>query len=75
MPKEFFINLLLSRVSRSFPIFSFFILAFHLESETGQPLITKDLETMVNQSKNFPSFNDVLDTVEKANDKYKLHLK
>ncbi len=29
---------------------------------------------MVNQSKNFPSFSDVLDTVEKSNDKYKLNL-
>jgi len=44
------------------------------ESETGNPLINKDLEEMVNQSKNFPSFNDVLNTVEKANDKYKLYL-
>jgi hypothetical protein len=30
---------------------------------------------MVNQSKNFPSFSDVLETVEKANNKYKLNLK
>ena len=29
---------------------------------------------MINQSKNFPSFSDVLNKVEKANDKYKLHL-
>lgn len=29
---------------------------------------------MVNQSKNFPCFNDVLDIVEKSNDKYKLNL-
>jgi hypothetical protein len=29
---------------------------------------------MVNQSKNFPCFNDVLDIVEKANKKYKLNL-
>jgi hypothetical protein len=51
---------------------SFFIL---LESETGHPLINKDLQEMVNQSKHFPSFSDVLDTVEKANEKYILHLK
>ncbi|CAF4718362.1 unnamed protein product, partial [Rotaria magnacalcarata] len=29
---------------------------------------------MVNRTKFLPSFNDVLDTVEKTNDKYKLNL-
>ncbi|UJR10103.1 hypothetical protein I4U23_014325 [Adineta vaga] len=43
-------------------------------SESDHPLITKDLEAMVNQSKHFPSFSDVLETVEKANEKYQLHL-
>ncbi|CAF1017939.1 unnamed protein product [Rotaria sordida] len=44
------------------------------ESDIGHTLIQKDLQEMVNQSKHFPSFSDVLDTVEKANNKYKLNL-
>ncbi|CAF1503288.1 unnamed protein product [Adineta steineri] len=43
-------------------------------SEIGHPLVNEDLQNMVNQSKHFPSFNDVLETVEKANEKYKLNL-
>ncbi|CAF0861897.1 unnamed protein product [Adineta ricciae] len=41
---------------------------------SDHPLITRDLEDMVNQSKHFPSFSDVLSTVESANTKYQLHL-
>ncbi|CAF4484383.1 unnamed protein product [Rotaria socialis] len=44
------------------------------ESEIGHPLINKNLEEMVNQAKHFPSFSDILDTVEKVNDKHKLNL-
>ncbi|CAF1296450.1 unnamed protein product [Adineta steineri] len=43
-------------------------------SEIGHPLVNEDLQNMVNQSKHFPSFNDVLETVEKANEKHKLNL-
>ncbi|CAF0970152.1 unnamed protein product [Rotaria sp. Silwood1] len=43
------------------------------ESDIGHSLIQKDLQEMVNQSKHFPSFSDVLDTVEKAINKYKLN--
>ncbi|CAF0747370.1 unnamed protein product [Adineta ricciae] len=43
-------------------------------ASSDHPLITKDLEDMVNQSKHFPSFSDVLSTVESANTKYQLHL-
>jgi hypothetical protein len=62
-------------VSLAFIFFFFFILGCILELETGHPLINNDLQEMVNQSKNFPSFSDVLETVEKANNKYKLNLK
>ncbi|CAF3528269.1 unnamed protein product [Rotaria sordida] len=44
------------------------------ESEIDYPLINKALEDMVNRTKYLPSFNDVLNTVEKTNDKYKLDL-
>ncbi|CAM4795239.1 unnamed protein product [Rotaria magnacalcarata] len=44
------------------------------ELEIDNPLINKALEDMVNRTKFLPSFNDVLDTVEKTNDKYKLNL-
>ncbi|CAF2650534.1 unnamed protein product [Rotaria sp. Silwood2] len=44
------------------------------ESEIDHPLINKALEDMVNRTKYLPSFTDVLDTVEKTNDKYKLNL-
>ncbi|CAF3637111.1 unnamed protein product [Rotaria sordida] len=43
-------------------------------SEIDHPLINKALEDMVNRTKYLPSFNDVLNTVEKTNDKYKLNL-
>lgn len=53
-------------------LFSFYFIS---EFDIGHPLISKDLEDMVNQSKHFPSFSDVLDAVGKSNDKHKLKLK
>ncbi|CAF4201986.1 unnamed protein product [Rotaria socialis] len=44
------------------------------ELEIDSPFLNKALEDMVNRTKFLPSFNDVLDTVEKMNDKYKLNL-
>lgn len=46
-----------------------------LDSEIGHRLITQDLQTMVNQSRNFPCFDDVLKTVDKTNEKHQLHLR
>ena len=45
------------------------------EIDVGYPSINQALEEMVNQTKYLPSFGDVLDTVEKTNDKEQLHLK
>lgn len=53
----------------------FCLLYFIQESEIGYPLIKKQLQNMVNQSKHFPSFRDVLEIVEKTNNQYKLNLK
>ncbi|CAF0752709.1 unnamed protein product [Rotaria sp. Silwood1] len=44
------------------------------ESEIDHPLINKSLEDMVNRTKYLPSFNDVLNTIEKTNKKYELNL-
>jgi hypothetical protein len=38
-------------------------------------VITKALEDMVNQTKFLPSFNDILDTVDKTNEEYQLNLR
>jgi hypothetical protein len=46
-----------------------------LETEIDHPLINKALEDMVNQTKFLPSFDDVLDTVDKTNDQYELKLR
>lgn len=45
-----------------------------LNDENDYPLITKDLEDMINRSVDLPAFADVLNVVEEANKKYDLHL-
>ena len=43
-----------------------------LVTEIGHPLLHKALEDLVNAAKFFPSFHDVLETVEKLNEKHRL---
>lgn len=47
---------------------------FVSETESDYPLITKDLEQMINRSTDLPAFADVLNVVEEANKNYHLQL-
>lgn len=46
-----------------------------IANETGHPLISRALEELVNQTKFFPSFTDVLEIVEKVNKENNLRLR
>lgn len=46
-----------------------------LDEEIDHPFINKALEDMVNQNRFLPSFHDVLDIVERTNEKCELGLR
>ena len=50
-------------------------LFFSVATETGHPLISRALEDLVNHTRFFPSFTDVLEVVEKVNKEHSLRLR
>jgi len=46
-----------------------------IDAEIDHPEINRALQNMVNKTKSLPSFDDVLETIEKTNENYELQLR